>query len=461
MAVTINPHTFAGQGEDAHHRGAMPFLISPHPASPLPGGEGARVLPAPTIAQHAYVPPAYFGGGKRKIRYNTSALRLDRIPGLRATTSSVPAGEGSVSETALQHHELYAVIMAGGQGTRFWPRSRRRLPKQLLNIVGEATMLEQTVARISPLIPAERTLVVAGDAYRDPIRACLPQLPAENFLFEPVGRNTAACVAWAALWIRQRTADAVMAVLAADHLIRDAAEFLRVLQVAAIVARPLNRLVTIGIQPSHPETGYGYIRASEERLQVGNRAVFRVAQFVEKPSRQKAEEFLAAGTYVWNSGMFVWRADSIWHELSRYLPRLAHSLAPIAHITAADTLDDVLNDVYPQLPAVSIDVGVMERAQDVWVVPADIGWSDVGSWRALSELLDANAHGNVVIGEQRGIDTTGCFIHSPNKLVATIGLNNLVVIETDDVLLICPKERDQDVRKLVELLEREGRHDLL
>jgi mannose-1-phosphate guanylyltransferase len=362
---------------------------------------------------------------------------------------------------APHHHKLYAVIMAGGQGTRFWPRSRRKMPKQLLNIVGEKTMLEQTVARISPLIPAERTLVVAGDDHRDRIRACLPQLPDENLLFEPVGRNTAACVAWAALWVRQRAADAVMAVLPADHLIRDEAEFLRILTVATVAAQPLNRLVTIGIQPTHPETGYGYIRVSEDGLQVDGRGIFRVARFVEKPSRQKAEQFLAEGTYVWNSGMFVWRADSIWLEVCRHLPELAHALEPVADITTAETLDEVLSDVYPQLPSVSIDVGVMERAQDVWVVPADIGWSDVGSWRALAELLGADAYGNVVIGEQRGIDTTGCFIHSPTKLVATIGLSNLVVIDTDDVLLICPKERDQDVRKLVELLDREGRHDLL
>jgi mannose-1-phosphate guanylyltransferase len=359
------------------------------------------------------------------------------------------------------HRELYAVIMAGGQGTRFWPRSRRKMPKQLLNIVGEATMLEQTVARISPLIPAERTLVVAGEAYRDPIRACLPQLPEENFLFEPVGRNTAACVAWAALWVRQRASDAVMAVLPADHLIRDEAEFLRVLEAAMVVARPLNRLVTIGIQPTHPETGYGYIRASEDRLQIDGRDIFRVAQFVEKPSRQKAEQFLAEGTYVWNSGMFVWRADSIWLEVCRHLPQFARDLEPVADVTAADALSDVLNDVYARLPSISIDVGVMERAQDVWVVPANLGWSDVGSWRALGELLSADAHGNVVVGELRGIDTAGCFIHSPGKLVAMIGLSNLVVIETDDVLLICPKERDQEVRQLVELLEREGRHDLL
>jgi mannose-1-phosphate guanylyltransferase len=362
---------------------------------------------------------------------------------------------------APHHDELYAVIMAGGQGTRFWPRSRRQRPKQLLNIVGEATMLEQTVARLGSLIRAERTLVVAGDDYRDAIRACLPQLPKENFLFEPVGRNTAACVALAALWVRQHASDAVMAVLPADHLIRDEAEFLRVLQAAAVVAQPLNRLVTIGIQPTHPETGYGYIRLSEDRQQVDGREIFRVAQFVEKPSRQKAEQFLAEGTYVWNSGMFVWRADSIWLEVRRHLPQLAHDLEPVVEIMAAATLRDVLHDVYPRLPSISIDVGVMERARDVWVVPADIGWSDVGSWRALAEILGADAHGNVVIGEQRGIDTAGCFIHSPSKLVATIGLSDLVVIETDDVLLICPKERDQDVRKLVELLEREGRHDLL
>ncbi|MGH8069246.1 MAG: mannose-1-phosphate guanylyltransferase [Candidatus Entotheonellia bacterium] len=359
------------------------------------------------------------------------------------------------------HHELYAVIMAGGQGTRFWPRSRRKMPKQLLSIVSEQTMLEETVARISPLIPAERTLVVAGEAYRDLIRDCLPQLPDENFLFEPVGRNTAACVAWAALWVRRHAAEGVMAILPADHLIRDEAEFLRVLKTATVVAQPLNRLVTIGIQPTHPETGYGYIRVSEDQLQAGGRKVFRVAQFVEKPSRPEAEQFLAEGTYVWNSGMFVWRADSIWREVCHHLPQLAHDLEPLAEIMHADTLTEVLNEVYPRLLQVSIDVGVMERAQDVWVVPADIGWSDVGSWRALGELLAADAHGNVVIGEQRGIDTSGCFIHSPSKLVATIGLSNLVVIETDDVLLICPKERDQDVRKLVELLEREGRQDLL
>jgi mannose-1-phosphate guanylyltransferase len=331
----------------------------------------------------------------------------------------------------------------------------------LLNIVGGKTMLEQTVARIHAKIPAERIVVVAGEAYRDLIRDNLPQLPAANFLFEPIGRNTAACIAWAALWVQQRAPEAVMAVLPADHLIRNEPEFLRVLAVAAQAARPFSRLVTIGIQPTHPETGYGYIRVGEDRRQIDGREVFRVVQFVEKPSRQKAAQFLAEGKYFWNSGMFVWRADSIWHEVSRHLPQLAQQLEALGQATTSDTLTAVIDEVYPQLPAISIDIGVMERAQDVWVVPADIGWSDVGSWRALSDFLAADARGNVVIGDQRGLDTAGCFIYSPNKLVATIGLTDLVVIETDDALLICPKERDQDVRKLVELLEREGRQDLL
>jgi mannose-1-phosphate guanylyltransferase len=322
-------------------------------------------------------------------------------------------------------------------------------------------MLEQTVARISALIPYERTVVVAGEAYRGLMRESLSQLPEENFLFEPIGRNTAACVAWAALWVQQRAPAAIMAVLPADHLIRNEPEFLRVLSVAVQAARPLGRLVTLGIRPTHPETGYGYIQVGEDRCQINGREVFRVARFVEKPSRQKAEQFLAEGKYFWNSGMFVWRADSIWGELSRHLPQLAQALDAIRQATATNTLTAVLNEVYPQLPSVSIDVGVMERAQDVWVVPADIGWSDVGSWRALSDFLAPDAMGNVVIGEQRGLDTTGCFIYSPHKLVATIGLNDLVVIETDDVVLICPKDRDQDVRKLVELLEQQGRQDLL
>ncbi len=366
-----------------------------------------------------------------------------------------------MTETTLHHDELYVVIMAGGQGTRFWPRSRRKKPKQLLNIVGETTMLEQTVTRLRSMIPAERIVVVAGKAYGDLIRNNLPQLPEANFLFEPIGRNTAACIAWAALWVQQRVPEAIMAVLPADHLICNEPEFLRVLSVAAQAARPLNRLVTIGIQPTHPETGYGYIRVGEDRHRIDGREVFRVAQFVEKPSRQKAEQFLAEGKYFWNSGMFVWRADSIWHEVSRYLPQLAQEFKVVGQAATGDTLTAVVDDVYPRLPSVSIDVGVMERAQDVWVVPADIGWSDVGSWRALSDFLAPDAMGNVVIGDHRGLETAGCFIHSPNKLVATIGLTDLVVIETDDVLLICPKERDQDVRKLVELLEREGRQDLL
>jgi mannose-1-phosphate guanylyltransferase len=366
-----------------------------------------------------------------------------------------------VTEATSYRDELYVVIMAGGQGTRFWPRSRRKRPKQLLNIVGETTMLEQTVARVSPLIPVERIVVVAGEAYRDLIRDGLPQLPEENFLFEPVGRNTAACVAWAALWVQRRAPEAMMAVLPADHLIRNEPEFLRVLSVAAHAARPFARLVTLGIHPTHPETGYGYIRVGEDRCLVNGREVFRVAQFVEKPSRQKAEQFLAEGKYLWNSGMFVWRADSIWHEVCRHLPQLARELAAVGRAAATDTPAAVLGEVYPRLPSVSIDVGVMERAQDIWVVPADIGWSDVGSWRALSDLLAPDALGNVMIGDHRGLDTAGCFIYSPKKLVATVGLTDLVVIETDDVLLICPKERDQDVRKLVDLLEREGRQDLL
>jgi mannose-1-phosphate guanylyltransferase len=356
---------------------------------------------------------------------------------------------------------LYAVIMAGGQGTRFWPRSRRKRPKQLLNIVGETTMLEQTVARVSPLIPYERIVVVAGEPYRDLLQASLPHLPPENFLFEPVGRNTAACVAWAALWVQQRAPGATMAVLPADHLVRDAAEFLRILSTAAVAAQPLNRLLTIGIRATHPETGYGYIQLSDERARIDSREVFRVARFVEKPSRAKAEEFLAAGRYLWNSGMFIWRADSILHEIRRHLPQLAQGLEPVAEAITSGRLARVIAEVYPGLPSISVDVGVMERAQDVWVVPGDFGWSDVGSWRALSELLPADGQNNVVVGEQCGMETSGCFIYSPKKLVATIGLRDLVVIETDDVLLICPKERDQEVRKLVELLEREGREDLL
>lgn len=351
--------------------------------------------------------------------------------------------------------------MAGGQGTRFWPRSRRQHPKQLLNIIGEPTMIEQTVARISPLIPPHRIIVVAGEAYRDLLLATLPHLPVENFLFEPVGRNTAACVTWAALWLQQRDPEAIVTVLPADHVMRDEAEFLHVLGAASAVARTSNRLVTIGIQPTHPETGYGYIQLSQNRLQVEGRDVFCVERFVEKPSRDRAEQFLAEGCYLWNSGMFIWRVDTILDAVRRYLPHLARDLEPVGRAMSPATQMAVIAEVYPRLESISIDVGVMERAQDVWVVPGDFGWSDVGSWRALSDILPTDTQGNVVVGTHQGLETSGCLIYSPNKLVATIGLVDLVVIETDDALLICPKVRDQDVRRLVELLEREGHEGVL
>jgi mannose-1-phosphate guanylyltransferase len=351
--------------------------------------------------------------------------------------------------------------MAGGQGTRFWPRSRRRRPKQLLNIVGEQTMIEQTVARINALISPHRILVVAGEAYRDLLLAALPQLPADNFLLEPIGRNTAACVTWAALWLRQRDPEAIMAVLPADHIMRNETEFLQVLATAAALAQTAHRLVTIGIQPTHPETGYGYIRVSQDQLRVEGRDVFRVERFVEKPSRDKAVEFLAEQRYLWNSGMFIWRVDTILDEVRRHLPALARDLDPVGSIVSTAAQAAVIADVYPRIESISIDVGVMERAQDVWGVPGDFGWSDVGSWRALSELLPADAQGNVTVGTHRGLETSGCLIYSPNKLVATIGLADMVVIETDDVLLICPKDRDQEVRKLVELLGREGYEEVL
>jgi mannose-1-phosphate guanylyltransferase len=355
--------------------------------------------------------------------------------------------------------DVYAVIMAGGQGTRFWPRSRRHRPKQLLHIIGERTMLEQTVARIEPLIPPERIVVVAGEAHGPLLREVLPQLPRDHLLLEPIGRNTAACVAWAALWVQQRQPDAVMVVLPADHAIGDEAEFRAVLATATAVARTANRLVTIGIRPTHPETGYGYIRVGHERLHIDGREVHRVERFVEKPSREKAAQFLAEGGYLWNSGMFIWRVDAILQALQRHLPQLVQEFEAVRAALADDAR--AVAEVYPRLPSISIDVGVLEQAADVWVVPGDFGWSDVGSWRALSALLPADAQGNVAVGELRALETSGCLIYSPHKLVAAIGITDLVVIDTEDVLLICPKHRDQEVRTLVELLEREGRQDIL
>jgi mannose-1-phosphate guanylyltransferase len=356
---------------------------------------------------------------------------------------------------------FYALIMAGGTGTRLWPRSRKDRPKQLLDIVSERTMLQETYERIRPLIPDEQIFVVTNDGYVDIVRQQLPALSEGYIIGEPEGHGTAPCIGLAALYLRRLDPSGVMAVLPADHLIRAGATFRRALQAAAQVAES-GHLVTLGIQPTHPETGYGYIQRGDDLLQyAGEYDAYRVRRFTEKPDRETAEAFLANGGYYWNSGMFIWRVSAILREIERLMPELYAQLMEIDRALGTSQERAVLERVWAKVEDQTIDFGVMERAEDVAVIPVDIGWSDVGSWATLFQLLPSDENSNVVIGEHFGIETSDTLIYSPRRLIATVGVKDLVIVDTDDALLVCPRERAQEVKALVDALKRDNKHKYL
>lgn len=356
---------------------------------------------------------------------------------------------------------MFAVIMAGGKGSRFWPRSREKMPKHLLDIQGERTIIRETVDRIRPMVPPERTLVVTGRSHAAELIRQLPEIPAENILIEPVGRNTAPCIGLAALHILKRSPDAVMLVLPSDHRIGDEITFRRVLDAAGTVAASENALVTIGIRPTGPETGYGYIEQGDPFPAGGNGETRRVRSIREKPPLEQAGEFVRQERFLWNSGMFVWKASTILSTINRFLPELHDGLMQIREALGTEREEQVVGEIYAGLKAVSIDCGVMEKADDVLVITGDFGWSDLGSWDALRDVSARDENGNALRGSFIGIDAADCLVHSPGKLVALVGVRDLLVVETDDALLVCRRGRSQDVRKVVEALEKKGLKEYL
>jgi mannose-1-phosphate guanylyltransferase len=356
--------------------------------------------------------------------------------------------------------ELYAVIMAGGVGTRLWPRSRQNMPKQFLDIVAENTMLQDTFLRIEPLIPPDRVFVITNGTCAPVVWEQIPWLPRENVIVEPAGRNTAPCIGLTALYLRQLDPEGVMIVLPADHLIREAAHFLEALKVVAQVAQD-DYLVTMGIQPDWPHTGYGYIQRGDSLRQIGQHSVYKVARFTEKPDEATAQRFLDSGQYYWNSGMFGWKVSAILEAIGTHLPALRAQLMTIEAALGSQREREVMEEVWRGVESISIDYGVMERADNVAVIPMDVGWSDVGSWATVAELLPKDAEGNVVVGKHIGIDTTGSLLYSSGRLIATIGLKDIVVVDTGDVVLICPKARAQEVKDLVGELRRKQKDEYL
>lgn len=368
-----------------------------------------------------------------------------------------PAG-GPPSPGEVSDH-LWAVIMAGGAGTRFWPLSRRRRPKQLTRLVGPGTMLQATVARLAPLIPAERVLVITSEAIAEETRRQLPSVPAANIIAEPVGRDTAPCVALSAALLGALDREAVSVVMPADHVISDVAALQECLRVGAATAAT-GMLVTYGVPPRGPATGYGYIEVGP-RLSDGEPAVHRVVRFEEKPPPERARAFVAGGRHLWNSGIFTWRVDAVASELARRQPGIWSALEGVGELAGSPGLEEHLRAVYPSLPKVSVDYALMEHAAQVAVVRATFDWDDIGSWDAVGRHLPVVDGGTRGRGRVVAVDTEGCVAVSEGPLVGLVGVSDVVVAATPDAVLVVRGGCGETVKALVQRLEAEGFDDVL
>jgi mannose-1-phosphate guanylyltransferase len=364
----------------------------------------------------------------------------------------------------------HAVILAGGRGTRFWPRSRTRTPKQLLNIVGKDTMLRQTIARLRPLIPADRIWTVTNEQQAAAVRKQLPAAARKRVLIEPLGLNTAVAIGLAAIHIRHAAGgDALMAVLPADHYIELDKKYREIVSAALDVARHSGRMVVLGIPPTRPDTGFGYIERMSESIGTKGFPVFPVLRFTEKPELKLAQQYVATGNYHWNAGMFFWRVSTFLENLKEFLPKTHTALEKLSSFLGTSSYERKLRAIYPKLENISVDYAVLEPATRaageprVFVVPAEVGWSDIGSWGAVHGLLvDKDcANGNVFVSPGYALDSSGNLISSPGKIAALIGVHDLIIVDTPDALLICPRDRAQDVGKIVKWLEEHRRKDLL
>jgi len=344
--------------------------------------------------------------------------------------------------------KVYPVIMAGGSGTRFWPLSRSKRPKQFLALATERPLIVETFRRMKGLAAPKDTFVVCGKAHEKSVRTLLKALPRGNVIVEPAARNTAPAIGLATLHVAARDASGIVVVLPSDHHVADVPRFQQLLREAAEVAQA-GHLVTLGIKPSRPETGYGYIKVGAPLLAQSH----KVAAFVEKPDAATARKYLQRGDYLWNGGIFIFRADVMLQAIAAHMPELALGLDTLRGALRTQSYPRILAKVFPKLPSTSIDYGVMEKASDIAVVPAEFGWSDVGSFEALPEVRPADAQGNVVSGTGPVvIDCQGCVVLGTERPVAVVGLTDMVVVDSGDALLVIPKQRSQDVRKAVEAL---------
>lgn len=343
---------------------------------------------------------------------------------------------------------LCALIMAGGKGTRFWPLSTEEKPKQFLSLIGEKTMIQMTVDRIKPIIPIERIFICTGEIYVDLVKEQLPELPERNIIVEPEGRNTTPCIALSALVINRYYKDSTMVVLPSDHLINNEDEFRKVvLESESFIENNNNAILTLGMEPSRAETGYGYIKYSNSKDKIIDCEVIKVERFVEKPNKDLAEVYVSNGNYLWNGGMFIWKANNILSEISKYLPDTFEALHKIQYVDE-DDLQTLINGEYGKTEAISIDYAVLEKSKDIYVIPSNFGWDDIGSWEAIERYTEKDELGNVVIGEAKAIEGENNLLVSYNHKVIVEGLSDIYVIENDGKIIVGHKSNVVNVKEL-------------
>lgn len=357
---------------------------------------------------------------------------------------------------------IYAVIMAGGSGTRFWPWSRKNTPKQLLKIVGERSMLQRTVERISPSFSPKQILIVTNTLHKEQVQKQLPLIPSENIIAEPMGKDTAPCIGLAATIIHKIDKDSTMVVMTADHMIEPAEQFVRMIETAVDVVNKNNSLLTMGIKPTEPSVNYGYIHCGKQILEKNGFRVYEVISFREKPDKKTARQFVDTGEYCWNGGVFVWKTARILDCLTQCTPRLAQGLQQIGASLGTKHERTTIEREYQAFEKISIDYAVMEKAKDVVVVEVNFTWDDVGSWNAIERWNKKDVSGNTILGMHHGIDTHSCIIvNNENHLITTIGVSDVIVVHTKDATLICNKQSSEQIKKLVEELKQGNNNSYL
>jgi len=360
----------------------------------------------------------------------------------------------------------YAVILAGGGGTRLWPKSRNKTPKQFLKLIGEDTMMQISVNRITQMIPPERVIVVTNQLYKDEVAAQLPQVPVQNIIAEPEKKDTALAMLTGSLYSYSLDKEAIIINCASDHTLSDQAEFIRVMNAAAQTASELDSLVTVGIRPTFPSSGFGYIKIGSD-LQKTDQGlqVFKVESFTEKPNKPTAQGFIATGKYFWNANMYVWSAKTLLEAFKQYMPSL-YSKTEALQTAQGQAFHEGLIDVYQDADSISIDYAISEKATNLVLIPGDFGWNDVGDWKVVFDIETKDANGNVVIGEKKqknalSIDSSENLIHTNGRLVALVGVKNMIIIDTEEILMIIPQDKSQDVKKIVEELKEQGKKEYL